>query len=67
VGVSRIVATSQWKEEWTVLKLAETKTLENTGNADDNTQAFGRSLDVSLKVSANVTVLLETMLLSAGG
>lgn len=61
------MATSQWKEEWTVLKLAETKTLENTGNADDNTQAFGRSLDVSLKASANVTVLLETMLLSAGG
>ena len=57
------MATSQW----TVLKLAETKTLENAGNADDNTQAFGRFIDVRHKASANVTVLLETMLLSAEG
>lgn len=48
-------------------ELAETKTLGNTGNAVDNTQAFGRSLDVRLTASANVTVLLETMLLSAEG
>lgn len=67
MGVSRIVASSQWKEQWTVLKLAETKTLGNTGNAVDNTQAFGRSLDVRLTASANATVLLETMLLSAEG
>ena len=61
------MATSQWKGQWTVLKLAETKTLGNTGNTDDNTQAFGRSLDVRLAASANVTVLLKTMLLSAEG
>ena len=65
--VSRRVATSQWKEQWTVLKLAETKILGNTGNADDNTQAFGRSLDVRRTASANATVLLGTMLLSAEG
>lgn len=67
MGVSRREATSQWKEQWTVLKLAETKTLGNTGNADDNTQAFGRSLDVRRTASVNVTVLLGTMLLSAEG
>lgn len=67
MGVSRRGATSQWKEQWTVLKLAETKTLGNTGNADDNTQAFGRSLDVRRTASVNVTVLLGTMLLSAEG
>lgn len=60
MGVSRREATSQWKEQWTVLKLAETKTLGNTGNADDNTQAFGRSLDVRRTASVNVTVLLGT-------
>lgn len=60
MGVSRRGATSQWKEQWTVLKLAETKTLGNTGNADDNTQAFGRSLDVRRTASVNVTVLLGT-------
>ena len=41
MGVSRRVATSQWKEQWTVLKLAETKTLGNTGNTDDNSEYSG--------------------------